>query len=67
MYKIYITDTIRAMSETIAKHFSGPYANRRYIDIINPSKSDQASEQTFEQIVDNLKAQGIQILNSEEE
>ena len=67
MYKIYITDTVRAISETVAKHFSGPYAQRRYIDTINPNQPDHASEQTYEQIVDHLKAQGIQILNSEEE
>lgn len=63
VYRIYVTDTIRAMSETIAKHFGGAYTQRRYAEII----SMKQTEQTAEQIIEGLKAQGLQILDGEEE
>ena len=63
VYRIYVTDTIRAMSETIAKHFGGAYTQRRYAEIISPKQP----EQTAEQIIEGLKAQGLQILDGEEE
>ena len=63
VYRIYITDTIRAISESVAKHFGGAYTQRRYAEIISPKQT----EQTAEQIIDRLKAQGLQILGGEEE
>lgn len=63
VYRIYITDTIRAISENTAKHFGGAYARRRYAEIISPKQH----EKTAEQIIDGLREQGLQILDGEEE
>ena len=63
VYRIYVTDTIRAISENTAKQFGGAYARRRYAEII----STKQTEQTAEQIIEGLKAQGLQILDGEEE
>jgi hypothetical protein len=40
-YRVYISDAIMTLTETVAKAFGGKYIGHRYIDYIDPPKPEE--------------------------
>ena len=60
IYRVYITDTLRIISENTAKYAGGAYATKRYAEIINPPKE---SNLTAEEIIGRVtKNAGIEVI-----
>lgn len=60
VYRVYVTDTLRIISENTAKYAGGSYATKRYAEIINPPKqSNLTAEQIIEQVAKNA---GIEVI-----
>lgn len=62
-YRIYITDTLKVISENTAKLAGGSYINIRYADIINgtlPKKDERTGDEIVEDFIAkfNLKVGG---------
>ena len=50
-YRIYITDTLRMLTENTAAFAGGHYMNRRFIELIAPAKEETRTEdEIIEQI-----------------
>lgn len=42
-YRFYITDTLKAINENLAKIAGGPYMSARYADVVHPKPTDTRS------------------------
>ena len=51
-YEIYITDTLRMITENTAKQVGGSYIKMRYADIIDPPKEET---RTAEEVIDDIR------------
>lgn len=61
VYRIYITDCLRIISENTAKMGGGSYITANFYDIINPKPVDN---RTGEEIAaDIIKRAGIEVIN----
>ena len=49
IYRIYVTDALMYMSESVAKSFGGTYLQRRYADLIDGI--DEEEEMSADEIV----------------
>lgn len=60
MYRIYCTDTLMAIAESVAKAFGGRYMGRRYIDFVEPPKSEdnRSAEEIIADIGSKLERMG---------
>lgn len=54
-YRIYVTDTMKAMSEIIAKTYGGNSPKYRYAEIIGDNKTEQEERRTPQEIISNMK------------
>lgn len=52
IYKVYVTDVLRSISENTAKSVQGSYIKARYLDIIDPPKEET---RTPEEIIENIR------------
>lgn len=52
VYKVYISDVLRIISENTAKYSGGSYAKVRYLELIDPPKKET---RTPEEIIKNIK------------
>ena len=52
VYQIYITDTLRLITENTAKFVGGSYIKMRYADMIEPVKKET---RTPEEIIENIR------------
>ena len=60
VYRIYVTDCLRIISENTAKMGGGSYITAKFVDIINPKPVDN---RTGEEIaVDIIKRAGIEVI-----
>lgn len=50
-YKYYITDSLKAISESISDRFGGPRISTRFFDVLHPAEED---ERTADEIVDDV-------------
>lgn len=44
-YRIYLTDGIKTMTQTLADSFGGKYIQARYWDILHPQEEDTRTEE----------------------
>lgn len=60
MYRIYCTDTLMAIAESVAKAFGGRYMGRRYIDFVESPKSEdnRSAEEIIADIGSKLEQMG---------
>lgn len=59
-YRIYVSDSLRIITENTAKAVGGSYIEGRYKDIIKPKRQDN---RTAEQIIaDTLAGAGIEVI-----
>lgn len=54
VYKIYLTDALRLISENTAKMVGGSYLQKRYIDLTD-TPTEEKKELTADEIINNLK------------
>mgnify|MGYP000026003879 CR=1 FL=1 len=40
-YRVYMSDAILTVTETVARAFGGKYMGHRYIDLLEPPKQDE--------------------------
>lgn len=52
-YRIYVTEALRAISESSARSSGGGYVTTRYADIVKPKKPETRSG---EEIISHMKA-----------
>lgn len=55
LYKYYVTDCLKALTESIAGFLGGGAVQTRYCDIINPAPDNITDETTAEEIINNVK------------
>lgn len=53
-YRVYISDAIMTLTETVAKAFGGKYIGHRYIDYIDPPKPEGTGG--GEEIVEDVRS-----------
>lgn len=56
LYRTYITDSLKIMSENIAKYIGGSYMPERFAKIYetNKNKKQEKEEKTEEQVIDDI-------------
>lgn len=59
-YRVYLTDTIRVISESVARFGGGPYIEARYADIIHPKPKDTRTGNEI--AADVIKRAGIKLV-----
>ena len=60
IYRIYVGDALRMISESTAKFGGGEYVTKRFVDVIHPVKKD---ERTAEEIIaDTINGAGIEVI-----
>ena len=60
IYRIYVTNCLRIMTENTAKQFGGNYVTAEYEDLINPKKKDN---RTGDEIAaDVIRNAGIKVV-----
>lgn len=59
-YRIYISDCIRMITESVAGFGSGPYMCKRFYDMINSKKTDARSGEEI--VVDVLTRMGVSVV-----
>lgn len=52
LYRIYTTDALQLLGESVAAQMAGRYLSQRYADLINPPKQET---RTAEEIIDHMK------------
>lgn len=58
-YRVYVSDTLRIISENTARFGGGVYTKQRYYDVINPPKVDT---RTGDEIAaDIIKRAGLKV------
>lgn len=62
-YRVYITDTLRIISENTAKYAGGGYIEKRYIDIIDPKPEDKRSGSEI--AADVIQKAGLTLIKTE--
>lgn len=55
IFKIYITDALRAIAENTAKQYGGKVMNLRFADLISEEKHEE-KQPTEDEIISGLKA-----------
>lgn len=61
-YRVYVSDTLRIISENTARFGGGAYIKQRYYDVINPPKVDtRTGDEIAEDIIKRagLKVKGV--------
>lgn len=53
-YRVYMSDAIMTLTETVAKYFGGKYIGHRYIDYIDPPKPEKP--RSGEEIIEDVRA-----------
>ena len=53
-YRVYVTDTLKAMAESIAHAYGGSVPKYRYADIIQPGKPEVEETRTAQEIISNI-------------
>ena len=51
-HDIYVTDTLRLITENTAKQVGGSYIKERFADILDPPKEET---RTAQEVIDNIK------------
>lgn len=59
VYRVYMSDAIMALTETVAKSFCGKYIGHRYIDFIEPPKQEKT--RSSEEIIEDVRSTIIAI------
>lgn len=56
LYRIYVTDTLRLLTENTAKHVGGTYIQAHYSDFLEPQKQvdKEKEEQDAEAVITNI-------------
>lgn len=56
-YRIYITDTLKAIAENTSKQFGGQYPKLRYADLIKAADATEPTQETRtpQEIISNMK------------
>lgn len=58
-YKAYISEALRMISESTAKYAGGLYMSMKWLDVINPPKTEtRTQEQVVQHIMNLLKEVG---------
>lgn len=61
-YRVYVSDTLRIISENTARFGGGTFAKQRYYDVINPPKVDgRSGDEIAADIIERagLKVKGV--------
>jgi hypothetical protein len=53
VYRVYVTDALRMMTENTSRFSGGGYVKERYFDMIRPQKEET---RTAKEIIEHLKA-----------
>ncbi len=62
IYRIYVSDTLRIITENTAKFVGGGYIKKRYIEIVEPHKNKQDNRSAQEIIDDVVNKSGIKVV-----
>lgn len=58
-YQLYVAETLRCMSESVAMFAGGPYMPTKWADIIDPKPEEtRTPEQVIDQVMGRLKEVG---------
>lgn len=59
-YRVYMSDAVMTLTETVAKSFGGKYIGHRYIDFVEPPKQEKtrSSEEIIEDVRSTIAAIG---------
>lgn len=60
IYRIYVSDALRMISESTAKFGGGEYVTARLIDIYEPAKRDERGADEI--IADTINGAGIEVI-----
>lgn len=64
IYKIYVSDALRIITENTAKFVGGGYIKKRYIEIVEPKNNKQDNRSAQEIIDDVVSKSGIKVVRS---
>lgn len=53
-YRVYLSDAVMTLTETVAKAFGGKYIGHRYIDFIEPPKQEQT--RSGKEIIEDIRS-----------
>lgn len=53
-YRVYVTDTLKAMAESIANAYGGNVPKHRYAEIIQPGRPEVEETRTAHEIISNI-------------
>ena len=61
IYRVYVTDCLRMISENTANQVGGKFIQKRYYDILNPPPVEmRTAEEITKEIAENC---GIEVIN----
>lgn len=60
-FKIYVTDGIKCMSESLASNFGGAYLQERYADIFEGREKDESPKTGDEIVLDIISRAGLKV------
>ena len=57
-YRIYVTDSLKAIAENTARHYGGTVMNMRYADITSKPKPTESSDEVISRIRSKIQEIG---------
>lgn len=61
LYREYVTDGLRCLSESVANYYGGTYLQKRYADIIHGFKEEEDERSADEIVLEVIEKAGLSV------